>query len=336
MAPPQPASVPGITEIDSTQLPPPTQTPRQLSQPQHSSEAEEPNQSNHSAASSSIFPVKSKSSALKLPLPPASHQWSRISLDLRSASVSPGSSLNQGHSGHSTSPDLAAAAATMRLAASRINLSPLVLPSPERELTDPMRDHTTTIPRSHLDEISASCETPTQDGTRRRLTSFWQGTQDVDGGHETNPMTHTLDRRTLSEPMADADHQRLPVSESTQSASATHRSDYFGNLEPISEEISKEAQLAFLRAASPFVETGTLSVPILPRTSSALLTRQTSSPLPAPVSGELPSGSRFRSESLHSDRVNWSAKEEQFFAERGYLEPPNPPDELERRRALHK
>ena len=42
------------------------------------------------------------------------------------------------------------------------------------------------------------------------------------------------------------------------------------------------------------------------------------------------------SESTTLSHVSRSAKEEQMYSELGYLAPPNPPDELERRRALYK
>jgi hypothetical protein len=42
------------------------------------------------------------------------------------------------------------------------------------------------------------------------------------------------------------------------------------------------------------------------------------------------------SETITSVKAGRAAKEEQMFAELGYLAPPNPPDELERRRALYK
>jgi hypothetical protein len=286
----------------------------------------------HLDESSDTPGINQPKSVVPLKLPP----WPRISLtDLRSTgstSPYPSDSLQLG-----SNPEFAAAAATMRVAASRINLSPLTLPSPERELTDPMRDHTTAIPRSYPCETSVSSESLTTSGARKsRLTSFWQGTQDVDQGirftaSEAVPnvlqsMSDTVSGKTCQPPL---------VSAPTRRAIDASSSDYLGNLEPISEEISKDTQLAFLRAASPFVETGALSTPTLPHL--LVMTRQISSPLPSSTPCEpLLVGNRARSESFSNAKVSYSAKEEQSFVELDYLVPPNPPDEFERRRALHK
>ncbi|KAH9481647.1 Sensor histidine kinase GacS [Psilocybe cubensis] len=85
--------------------------------------------------------------------------------------------------------DVHAAVATMRWAAARVDISPLALPSPEHELTDPMRGVTAAIPGSHPVDggyeyegrVGVDCMV-TPGGTRRsRLNGFWEGTTDVDG-----------------------------------------------------------------------------------------------------------------------------------------------------------
>ncbi|KIM39991.1 hypothetical protein M413DRAFT_189339 [Hebeloma cylindrosporum] len=79
--------------------------------------------------------------------------------------------------------DIRATVATMRWAAARVDISPLALPSPEHELTDPMRGVTATIPGSHSQDMGLSNDyVATPGGTRRsRLNGFWEGTTDVDG-----------------------------------------------------------------------------------------------------------------------------------------------------------
>ena len=77
------------------------------------------------------------------------------------------------------------------------------------------------------------------------------------------------------------------------------------------------------------------SVPALPR--RICLTRQTSAPLPtASLYERRLRASRPASESQVNNLAGRAAKEEQMFLELGYLAPPNPPNELERRRALYK
>ena len=107
--------------------------------------------------------------------------------------------------------DVRAAVATMRLAAAHVDISPLALPSPEHELTDPMRGVTAAIPGSHSRHSSLSgtvaaatagsstapdnTTTTTNTGSaflidhlitpggttsRLRLPSFWVGTTDVE------------------------------------------------------------------------------------------------------------------------------------------------------------
>ena len=78
--------------------------------------------------------------------------------------------------------DIRATVATMRWAAARVDISPLALPSPEHELTDPMRGVTATIPGSHSQDLGSPLDyVATPGGTRRsRLNVFWEGTNDVD------------------------------------------------------------------------------------------------------------------------------------------------------------
>ncbi|KAI9057213.1 hypothetical protein FKP32DRAFT_1689249 [Trametes sanguinea] len=81
--------------------------------------------------------------------------------------------------------DATATAAAIRLAAARVSVAPLALPSPEHELTDPMRGMTTTIPGSHPPDsmfpLMKDLPLLSPNTARKtRLSSFWQGTQDVE------------------------------------------------------------------------------------------------------------------------------------------------------------
>ena len=78
--------------------------------------------------------------------------------------------------------DIRATVATMRWAAARVDISPLALPSPEHELTDPMRGVTATIPGSHSQDLGSFNDYVASPGSTRRsrLNGFWEGTTDVD------------------------------------------------------------------------------------------------------------------------------------------------------------
>lgn len=260
----------------------------------------------------------------------------------------------------------------MRWAAARVDISPLALPSPEHELTDPMRGVMAAVPGAHLPDANFQHDHPlTPGGTRKpRLTDFWHGTTDVDS----NGVSHTIgpsvgstrlvpiagspaDSATtgtppnkdsgLSPPNGEAvpsalSHISIPPPASAPAADTYHSTtelipeDYFGdvNIEGSTSETSPPVPVV-VRSANPITEMGTMSVPALPR--RVCLTRQSSSPLPvsSPREPRYPGG-RVASETITSVKAGRAAKEEQMFGELGYLAPPNPPDELERRRALYK
>ncbi|KAF7773402.1 hypothetical protein Agabi119p4_5569 [Agaricus bisporus var. burnettii] len=76
--------------------------------------------------------------------------------------------------------ELQTTVATMRWAASRVDISPLALPSPEHELADPMRGVMAALPNNHTSEMNSDYAI-TPGGTRKsRLTEFWEGTTDVE------------------------------------------------------------------------------------------------------------------------------------------------------------
>jgi hypothetical protein len=89
------------------------------------------------------------------------------------------------------------------------------------------------------------------------------------------------------------------------------------------------------RASSdtPF-DSEVVSAPAVPYKRIQLV-RQTSSPLPGTYFNheDRPQKSRAPSDTSSNRRA---AKEEQLYEELGYLVAPRPPDEAERRRALHK
>ncbi|KAF8656850.1 hypothetical protein AX16_002397 [Volvariella volvacea WC 439] len=257
--------------------------------------------------------------------------------------------------------------ATMRWAAARVDLSPLALPSPEHELTDPMRGVTATIPGSHPQDVPTYDAVSSPVGTRKpRLAEFWQGTQDVDetespACRKWEPMNISPDSENPSLPLSDPlphsgpdslTANSLPTSltrlPSTCPASApllpshtetdSSQNDYFGD--PTTQHgdafaASTVRETASARSTSPLPDYGTMSVPALPR--RVCLTRQTSAPLPIMPSHEATyPGGRIVTDNYNPLRFSRAAKEEQMYAELGFLAPPNPPDELERRRALYK
>lgn len=279
--------------------------------------------------------------------------------------------------------DATATAAAIRLAAARVSVAPLALPSPEHELTDPMRGVTATIPRSHPDPFFSPGEIlpllSPNTVRKSRLSSFWQGTQDVDEtsgpsesssstSSEHDPVTPTqeapqlnrqlpLTAETKSEPALPMPPSTLPPATAPVKASMEPADeDYFGTVEPTritslaqssapvdampivtsvpSAPLARGSDIS-RQASAPLFETDPQTVPALPR--RICLTRQTSAPLPtASLYERRLRASRPASESAVNNLAGRAAKEEQMFVELGYLAPPNPPNELERRRALYK
>ncbi|KAF8968010.1 hypothetical protein BDZ97DRAFT_1800465 [Flammula alnicola] len=292
----------------------------------------------------------------------------------------------------SSASDVHATVATMRWAAARVDISPLALPSPEHELTDPMRGVMATVPGSHPQESSSMPDTP--GGTRKsRLYGFWEGTTDVHDigsphvmgkmqmatitGSRTEPVV-TINAvesdRHSSEPLDAVEVHSPPHPDPTvplsllasappasaPSFSAYHSrsivaTDYFGDVSspPVQADANLQEPSSSVPLPTPpspplpqppilrrnddsMPEIGTVSVPALPR--RLCLTRQTSAPLPKSTAQHEPRypGGRAPSESIASIKLGRAAKEERMFGELGYLAPPYPPDELERRRAMYK
>lgn len=258
--------------------------------------------------------------------------------------------------------------ATMRWAAARVDISPLALPSPEHELTDPMRGITAAIPGSHP-EINTQPDYPTTPCSTRksRLGSFWEGTTDVDGEEMTlagsqprlAPMMRippneptidglpTFDKSPIPSydfllpPAAYSDREISPVTgEYADNLSVSPQQESFPYDAPDSEHPSDNSKV-ISRPPPPLPPpplssrpASELITPDVPR--KVHLTRQSSSPLPASMPHEIRlSGGRVVPEGIGSGRTR-PVREEQMYTELGYLVAPYPPDELERRRALYK
>lgn len=319
-----------------------------------------------------------------------------------------------------TTSDMTTSAAAIRWAGARVSIAPLALPSPEHELTDPMRGLTVTVPGSHPQgrerEMGFGGGRSEQvvplspnGGRKTRLSSFWQGTQDVEetvtgkvGGSDIGDVdeeevqipTHTQQQNhyqqtpTAEYPSPSSSPETAwksevksssnPASMSTSSipflaaslapatapvrfSTDTEDDDYFGSIDvnmsmvdslaslpppPSSSSTHSNSNLhsnaaqarieALRQASGPPFPTDLATVPALPR--RICLTRQTSAPLPtlAIYERRLKSSARPAGDSIVPSLAGRAAKEEYMFGELGYLAPPNPPDELERRRALYK
>lgn len=322
-------------------------------------------------------------------------------------SFSASSTTGSGIQTASSISDVHATVATMRWAAACVDISPLALPSPEHELTDPMRGVTATIPGS-LPQDSNLDYTLTPGGTRRsKLNGFWEGTTDIDKANVSSSRLEVVvaspveDTQSPTSPSPDRQPELIPSSSSTDLATVSIASavqsepiaplsllstvppatapvvsdqfrnpqssgmtDYFGDFSippsnskmtmtsttkdtsssPASSSSSgntnSEHRVGLLpppiiRHDDSMENVNITSVPALPRRLA--LTRQTSSPLPESIPHEpRPLGGRLPSENISSLKLGRAAKEERMFNELGYLAPPYPPDELERRRALYK
>ncbi|KAL0954638.1 hypothetical protein HGRIS_003593 [Hohenbuehelia grisea] len=307
---------------------------------------------------------------------PTSPDHNQISVPLHRVRASFSNHLHADAQQHQSSPQpLASAgthevqttAATLRWAGSLVDISPLALPSPEHELTDPMRNSMAVIPGSHpLDTDQSHPLTPhitsptvnitatsplllpakspmkltlarrrsentwppnydepvlTPGGSRLRLSSFWEGTQDVDHGTvnlsldgkerkkppdlsvlqevpgvESNPSTPEAApaKTQYTDPPAAADYfapAHPPMAESSPREATSDPTSALSNGSPSNSMSPSRPNPAPLQVLSvpalPFL--GTHSAPAVPRRVS--LTRQTSSPLPSAASNTYPSGS---------------------------------------------
>ncbi|KAJ4480084.1 atypical/HisK protein kinase [Lentinula aciculospora] len=273
-------------------------------------------------------------------------------------------------------------AATLRLAGTHVNIAPLALPSPEHELTDPMRtagalgrNFMVTVPGGRWLENSDSTNSlvTTPGGTTRRirisqeLKKFWKGTRDVDGPLGTyNEVDNELHRLTIDDARFTSSPQ-LTLLSSTSKLRETGES----NAAPTSISIPAPSLSAYTfpypydRTQMVTHPTGAMSVPATTNGASnhtetitaienptdsdssiegqpvrrVTLMRQSSAPLPV-AHGTLSSSVSIEAFgaliNVGQSPSMRAAKEEHMFRELGYLPAPNPPDELERRRALYK
>ncbi|THH29988.1 hypothetical protein EUX98_g4200 [Antrodiella citrinella] len=269
--------------------------------------------------------------------------------------------------------ELTTSAAAIRWAGARVSIAPLALPSPEHELTDPMRGVTTPIPGSHPQDNIFSKPEPillSPNGVRKtRLSSFWQGTQDVDDKlptvqasppkekenepaqpHSTeSSSSETLEQKSTKSNSPAGSMPFLaaaiaPATAPVRFSSGEGDDDYFGSIDmnltesvlSVPSQYSGASRADELRQASaPPFNHDPVTVPALPR--RICLTRQTSAPLPTLVyERKVGVPTRPSGDGTVPSLAGRAAKEEHMFNEFGYLAPPNPPDELERRRALYK
>ena len=255
-----------------------------------------------------------------------------------------------------TNTDVTTTAAAIRLAAARVSVAPLALPSPEHELTDPMRGVMAAIPGSHPPDLLEALPKSPNAIRKTRLSSFWQGTQDVEDRLPTIEASPP-DPTDQSIPQDAHDHAPsaksflapavMPATAPVRASVESEEEDYFGSMESSKSSEANDEQGGFASSFSraehevarhvsaPPLDYEPTTVPALPR--RICLTRQTSAPLPTLALYERRMrAARPASESSILSQAGRSAKEEQMFSELGYLAPPNPPDELERRRALYK
>ncbi|KAF9648803.1 hypothetical protein BDM02DRAFT_3095826, partial [Thelephora ganbajun] len=264
-----------------------------------------------------------------------SHRLRKSFVDLRLSSGNPSVNLDD-HPHQPLDPDVLATAATIRWAGARISVAPLALPSPEHELTDPMRGVNAAIPGVHPTHGFSGPLTPEKEaglvspGRRPRLASFWEGTVEqalptVDGSPSIEPMPLEGVDTGVTENSHSASLSIIPPASAPLIASVgSETDDYFGDAYPL--PTSSTSELPTVDSVS--------SVPAVTR--RVCLTRQTSSPLPAFSDRTFRHHRTVRSSSECPGFGPRSVKEESMFYELGYLVAPNPPDEIERRRALYR
>ena len=264
-----------------------------------------------------------------------SHRLRKSFADLRLSSGNNAVNL-ENHPHQPLTPEVLATAAAMRWAGARISVAPLALPSPEHELTDPMRGVNAAIPGVHPTHGLPGPLTPEREaglmspGRRPRLASFWEGTVEealptVDGSPSMNP-THLEEMEaTVTEDSSSASLSVIPPASAPLMASVgSETGDYFGD--DYLPQTSSICELPMVDSVS--------SVPAVTR--RVCLTRQTSSPLPEFSDRTFRHHRTIRSSSDNTSFGPRSVKEESMFYEFGYLVAPNPPDEIERRRALYR
>ncbi|KAI0067388.1 hypothetical protein BV25DRAFT_1794820 [Artomyces pyxidatus] len=286
------------------------------------------------------------------PTPPQSHRLRNSFADIRSSTHPRQAVIPIDAPPPAGVADVNTAAAAVRWAAARVNIAPLALPSPERELTDPFRNSFAVVPGSHSHEVPPGSG-PLSPGRKTRLGSFWQGTTDVDyarlssieGSPPITPPTGDLpaDDSPTSSALSPLPLSGMPPPASAPAGTRTVQDDDYFGIPPSVQRSSSVSSVgrpemptgpSRQRTTPEFETTEVQTVPAPPRRVN--LTRQTSSPLPNSGSNEAPLGpQRFPQDAATMIKTGRSLKEESMFFELGYLAPPYPPDEMERRRALY-
>src|SRR6266404_10234 len=232
--------------------------------------------------------------------------------------------------------------AAMRWAAAGVSIAPLALPSPEHELTDPFRNARTAIPGSYPPEVPLGPQSPRH---RRRLGSFWEGTIDVDRKTQAQSTLGPIQGSPpLTPPVAySSDIEPDPSSASTSAVSPPYitpataplrpgigsSDDYFG-LATLSTSPEPLATVPLPECHTSSDSEAVQTSPVSPRRAN--ITRQSSTPLPNKF---LVSSAEVSPARSIDSGVGRALRDEAMFLELGYLAPPYPPDELERRRALY-
>jgi hypothetical protein len=347
-ATPQGASSPHVSSDGSTLLPRKGDTPPQTtSPPSTASSLSSPMHSPPGYSSLSWAPSTSRRSSTTNIASSIPHRLRSSFADIRSSTGArplleqPPTSTMPSVVPHA---DATTAAAAMRWAGARINIAPLALPSPERELTDPFRNARTAIPGLNPPDVPLGPQSPRH---RQRLGSFWEGTVDVDGAGPSSSLSSIEGSPPSTPPDAnnsDSDAELEPRSASSVAASPPYVTpasvplrglgdDYFGvtavsvSPEPITAVFDSVRQQQHLLPESEATETSSVaSWRVNP-------TRQNSCPPPHKASG--PSAEVSPPSRVVDAGVGRVSKEEAMFLELGYLAPPYPPDELDRRRALY-
>ena len=307
--------------------------------------------------------------------------------------------------------DFRAAAATMRLAGDGNSVRPLSLPSPEVELTDPLRGQAALLPlpwapdEQHGREPTMPVGSLLEAGTssrKKRLNSFWDGLGDVAGGStatdiiacaETGatPAPHGLGPTGLptisASPLNTPDmhpHEEIqnrntfdlgsflptqsfppasaPLPQGSQKPSS---GDYFGD--PASQRLGESSMSASVAPLPPQDQavcdrysstriteylpvfetspaslsssssTGSVRPPAFHRTVSEPVV--TCSTHPEETSLDPASDHESSSTRPKSDLSRFSprkVRQEAEYSHRGYLVPPQPPNEWDRQRALYR
>ncbi|KZO91573.1 hypothetical protein CALVIDRAFT_521478 [Calocera viscosa TUFC12733] len=272
----------------------------------------------------------------------------------------------------SPSLEAAAATATIRWAGSRVDVAPLSLPSPEHELMDPLRGFTVSIPGTHDQPLPSLRGSPIIPRVAPKG-SFWEGTQDVytlDGQKAPHPPENAPvpvpPTPGSSAPAASfrTVPRRAPIPPATapipHSRVVEAAGDYFSDARNVHQHAHAASRLR--NAISPSNSSegsggpeagsgGASSAPAITGTPPPLQRRLTD-PEHVAFLDEAANAQRTSpstNDPAQSQSATYAAlslavvpgldrrtKEEREYTALGFLVPPQPPDEEERRKALYR